>query len=289
MSHSFRATQKNVRHKDCGGRDLSLPRVGGFFSLHSTQPPLQTVQQTVLLGRMVKVSAAVSFVVPAIGTSCIALKRSRMKSMQEPKAPDWNDSWNEMFQALFACWFVCLLFDIRAIWLSSAAGLSVRLIFSIAKQRLFQKPKHFHCHYWFGTCSLGGELNKNSHISFLGFFYIVHEWVCPFFKGTPISGSCAEMGVQDLPFSAGGVQAQKLISQSTPLAPTVSFLHWRTLQMEQGLYMKATDVPIQPRKLGTISTNFTGVWLWWQGVHRTLPLLVAARCLDFSGLIVGSD
>ena len=131
---------------------------------------------------MVRTSGAVSFVVPAIGISFIALKRCRMKSMQEPKAPDWNDSWNEIFQALFACWFVCL-FEIRAIGLSSAAGLSEQLICNITKWRLlFQKPRHFHCHYWLEHAPRVVSWTK---IVTSGFFFTLYVNESVFFSGAP--------------------------------------------------------------------------------------------------------
>lgn len=147
------------------------PRLVVSLLFHATQLRLETVQQH-LLGRMARMSGAVSFVVPAVGISFITLK-SRMKKHARAKGPRLKQfmEWNVPG---FACWFVCLLFEIRAIWLSSAAGLSEQLICNITKWRLlFQKPRHLHCHYWFRTCSSAGELNRNSHIRV--FFDIVCE------------------------------------------------------------------------------------------------------------------
>lgn len=87
-----------------------------------------------------------------------------------------------MFQALFVCWFVCLLFEIRAIGLSSVAGLSERWICNVIKWRLlFKKTRHF---YWFGTCPLRwGDEQKTS--GFVGVFWHCMWMSLSFFKGHP--------------------------------------------------------------------------------------------------------
>lgn len=104
--------------------------------------------------------------------------------MQEPKALDWNNSWNEMFPALFVCWFVCLLFEMRAIGLSSVAGLSERWICNITKWRLlFKKTRQF---YWFGTYLLRwGDEQKIFTSGFVGFLWHCTWMSLSFFQGHP--------------------------------------------------------------------------------------------------------
>lgn len=85
MSHSFRARENT--------KTLGVETFFGFFcpGLVISSLPATFRSSSATSGEDEKVRTlfgAVTFVVPAIGLSFMALERTRMKSMQEPKAPD---------------------------------------------------------------------------------------------------------------------------------------------------------------------------------------------------------
>lgn len=148
--------------------------------------------------------------------------------------------------------------------------------------------KGFHYNCWFGHAPWAVSWTKIFTSGFV--FDIVLEWFCLFFKGTTISGSCTEMSVWDLPFSADAVHAKKLLSLSCPPAPVVFLLQCRSLWRERGLYLKGADVLTEPLKPGTAGTHFTAAWfsVLLQEVHSVF-LLIPVKCLDLSGVIAASQ